>query len=62
MKSKKLIIGIIVIAVVAAAAFAALTLPRMFAKPVEAVSHRLPSPLCAPRWRKASWCRPSAPR
>jgi HlyD family secretion protein len=36
MKSKKLIIGIIVVAVVAAAAFAALTLPRMFAKPVEA--------------------------
>jgi multidrug efflux pump subunit AcrA (membrane-fusion protein) len=36
MKSKKLIIGIIVIAVVAAGAFFALTLPRMFAKPVEA--------------------------
>ena len=36
MKSKKLIIGIIVIAIVAAVAFAALTLPRMFAKPVEA--------------------------
>jgi len=36
MKSKKLIIGIIVIAILAAGAFAALTLPRMFAKPVEA--------------------------
>ena len=38
MKSKKLIIGIIVIAVLAAGAFAALTLPKMFAKPVEAAA------------------------
>ena len=44
MKSKKLIIGIIVIAVVAAVAFAALTLPRMFAKPVEAVATAVAQP------------------
>ena len=44
MKSKKLIIGIIVIAVVAAGAFAALTLPRMFAKPVEAVATAVAQP------------------
>ena len=36
MKSKKLIIGIILIAVLAAVVFAALTLPPMFAKPVDA--------------------------
>ena len=44
MKSKKLIIGIIVIAVVAAVGFAALTLPWMFAKPVEAVATAVAQP------------------